>query len=65
MTVENIFMINLYKSLGSGWIELTAPGSAIRLATDCATGPSTKIVMHWLIFISNTVQSRKFVVLGT
>ena len=36
MTAESYFMINLHESM----IELATPGSAVRLATDCPTGPS-------------------------
>ena len=34
MTVEII-----YESMGTAWTKLATPGSAVRLATDFATGP--------------------------
>ena len=43
MTIEtisiNLKLINLHKSTGTGRVELAIPGSSVRIATYCATGP--------------------------
>ena len=36
---RNYFMINLHDSMERAEIDLSTPGYAVGLATDCATGP--------------------------
>ena len=36
---RNYFMINLHASMGTAWIKLVTPGSAVGLVTNCAVGP--------------------------
>ena len=44
MTVKIYFMINLHESMGPGRDHTQEPpGSAVRLAADCFTGPDTAI----------------------
>ena len=37
--LRNYFTINLHENMGPAGIKLPTPGSAVRLATNCATGP--------------------------
>ena len=45
---RKLFHDNLNQSIGTGGMELATPGSAVGLATDCATGPglSSLISLH-------------------
>ena len=51
MTIAgNHFMSNLHESMGMGQrIEPTTPGSAVGLAADCTTRPSTQLCQTLLI----------------
>ena len=55
-------MINLHKVWERAWIELAIPGSAIRLATDCATGPDMFLV--YFVLVGSIIEHKGFQVLA-